>query len=53
LILYIQKVTDKFKNIVNNIKAKLTFFSLNKLGRIIKAQKDTLAPGFNKNIVYK
>jgi len=27
--------------------------SLNKLGRIIKAQKDTLSPGFNKNIVYK
>jgi len=54
LISYIQKVTDKFKNIASNIKAKLvSFFSLNKLRRIIKAQKDTLSQGFNKNIVYK
>jgi len=53
LIPYIQKVTDKFKNIAINIKAKLAFFSFNKLGRIIKVQKDTLSPGFNKNIVYK
>jgi len=53
LIPYIQKVTDKLKNIANSMKAKLSFFSLNKLGTIIKAQKDTLSPGFNKNIVYK
>jgi len=53
LIPYIQKVTDKFKNIASSIKAKLAFFSINKLGRIIKAQKDTLLPGFNKNIVNK
>jgi len=31
LIPYIQKVTDKFKNIASSIKAKLAFFSLNKL----------------------
>jgi len=52
LIPYIQKVTD-LKNIASSIKAKLAFFNFNKLGRIIKAQKDTLSPGFNKNIVYK
>jgi len=51
LIPYVQKVTDKFKNIA--IKSKLVFFSLNKLGKIIKAQKDILSPGFNKNIIYK
>jgi len=33
LIQYIQKVTDKFKNIASSIKVKLAFFSLNKLGR--------------------
>jgi len=48
LIPYIQKVTDKFKIIVSSIKVKLALFGLNKLGRIIKAQKDTLSPGFNK-----
>jgi len=53
LIPYIQKVTNKLKNIASSIKAKLAFFSHNKLERIIKAQKDTLSPGFNKNIVYK
>jgi len=53
LIPHIQKVTDKFKNIASSIKAKLAFFNLNKLGRIIKAQKDILSPSFNKNIVYK
>jgi len=31
----------------------MPFFSLHKLGRIIKAQKDTLPIGFNKNVVYK
>jgi len=32
---------------------KLAFFSLNKLGRIIKAQKDRLMLECNKNVVYK
>jgi len=36
LISYIQKVTNKFKNIANSIKAKLVFFSFNKLRRINK-----------------
>jgi len=53
LIPFIKKVTDKFKNIANRLKAKLVFFSLNKLGRIIKAQKDILSIKCNKNIVYK
>jgi len=29
------------------------YFSLHKLGRIIKAQKDTLPTGLNKNVVYR
>jgi len=53
LILFIKKVTDKFKNIANRLKAKLVFFSLNKLGRITKGQKDILPTKCNKNIVYK
>jgi len=53
LILFIPKLADKFKNIADMIKAKLAFFSVNKLGRIIRAQKDSLPIDFNKNIVYK
>jgi len=53
LIPFIPKWTDKFKSIVNNLKMKLAFFSLNKLGRMIKAQKDDIPVGYNKNVVYK
>jgi len=53
VIPYIKKVTDTFKHITNRLKTKLAFFSLNKLGRIIKAQKDTLLTKNNKNVVYK
>jgi len=35
------------------LKAKLAFFSLHKLRRIIKAQKDPLPLGCIKNVVYK
>jgi len=53
LISFIPKLADKFKNIANMIKAKLAFFSMNKLGRVIRTQKGSLPIGFNKNIVYK
>jgi len=53
LIPFIWKLADKFKNIANMIKTKLAFFNMNKLGRVIRAQKDSLSIGFNKNIVYK
>jgi len=53
LIPFIPNVTEKFKNIANMLKSKLSFISLHKLGRIIKAQKDTLPVCSNKNVVYK
>jgi len=53
LIPFIPKLTEKFKKIANNLKTKLAFFSLNKLGRMIKAQKDNVLTGCNKNVVYK
>jgi len=53
LIPYIPKIADKFKNIANIIKTKLAFFSVDRLGRWIRAQKDSLPRGFRKNIVYK
>jgi len=45
------KVTEKFKNMANI--AKLAFFNLHKLGRIVRAQKDSLSTEYNKNVVYK
>jgi len=53
LVLFISKVTEKFKNIANIIKTKLAFFSIQKLDRIIRTQKDFLPTGLNKNVVYK
>jgi len=53
LIPFIKKVSNKFKNIANGLKSKLAFFSMNKLGRIIKAHKDVLSLSCNKNVVYK
>jgi len=41
LIPFIPKLTEKFKNM---LKTKLAFFSLHKLGSIIKVQKDPLPP---------
>jgi len=46
-------LTDKFKNIAKILKTKLAFFSLHKLNRMVKAQKDYLPIGMNKNVVYK
>jgi len=45
--------TEKFKNISKILKTKLAFFSLHKLNRIVKSQKDKLPIGMNKNVVYK
>jgi len=53
LIPFIPKLTDKFKNIVKIIKSRLAFFSVNKLGKIIRAHKGPLQLDSNKNVVYK
>jgi len=53
LIPFISNVTEKFRHVANSLKRKLAFFSLHKLGRIIKAQKDTLPIVSNKNVMYK
>jgi len=52
VIPFIKKVTEKFKNISGRLKSKLAFFSLDRLERIITAQKDTLPTKCNKNVVY-
>jgi len=53
IIPFISKVTENFKHITNIINTKLAYFSLHKLGWIVKAQKDSLPILSNKNVVYR
>jgi len=39
LIPFISNVTDKFKHIINRLKSKLAYFSLHKLGWIVRAKR--------------
>jgi len=50
---YFLNISERFKNIIKNLNVKLSFYSLNKLDRIIKAQKDRLPDYSKKNVVYK
>ena len=50
---YVPSMTEKFFTIIKNINVKLSFFSLNKLNKFIKVQKDILSKFSNKNVVYK
>ncbi|KYN49992.1 hypothetical protein ALC62_00019, partial [Cyphomyrmex costatus] len=50
---YVEGVSEKFKNIINGSCHKVCFFSMNKLNYFIKAQKDPMARGKKRNVVYK
>ncbi|KYN13632.1 hypothetical protein ALC57_14177 [Trachymyrmex cornetzi] len=51
---FLPYIYDKFKSIVKkDSNVRLSFFSLNKLDGIIKAQKDVLPHDSKKNVVYK
>jgi len=52
-VLYLSKFADKFKEIIRGLDTRLSFYSLNKLGGIIKAHKDILPKLSNKDVVYK
>jgi len=52
-VLYIKSISEKFKNIINGSISRVSFYSMNKLSRFIKAQKDSLPKSSNMNIVYK
>jgi len=41
-ISFTQSVSNKFKHVVKDLNTRLSFFSINKLDYIIKAQKDIL-----------
>ena len=44
---YFKGVSEQFKNLLNNIQQKVTFYNMNKLNQFIKVYKDSL-PDFNK-----
>ena len=50
---YVQGISEEFKRVVKDHNVNLSFFSLNKLNKFIKAQKDVLPTQSNKNVVYK
>lgn len=50
---FLPKIADKFKKVIGDLDARLSFFSLNKLREIIKVHKDHLPIHSNKNVVYK
>jgi len=52
-ISYFPNISERFKNITKDLNVKLYFFSLNKLERIIKTQKDCLPNYSRKNVMYE
>jgi len=50
---YIHSISNRFKNITKDLDTKISYFSLNKLGSIIRGHKDILPNMSQKNVVYK
>jgi len=51
---YLPKFAYKFKKVViRGLNTRLSFYSLNKLGEIIKAHKDIFLKLSNKDVAYK
>ncbi|XP_071653431.1 uncharacterized protein [Temnothorax longispinosus] len=50
---YVEGISDDFTRVVRDLNVRLSFFSLNKLKKFIKVQKDVLPAQSNKNVVYK
>jgi len=50
---YIKSISEKFKNIINGTVTRVSFYSMNKLNKLIKSQKDSLPKYANMNVVYK
>jgi len=50
---YIRSVSEKFKHIIRDLDTGISYYSLNKLGNIIKRHKDNLPDTSKMNVVYK
>ena len=49
---YVEDISNKFKNIINEICHRVSFFNLNKLNQFIKIHKDSLND-LKRNVVSK
>jgi len=50
---YFPNISEKFNNFIKGSNVKLSFYSLNKLERIIRVQKDRIEALSKKNVVYR
>jgi len=50
---YIRSLSEKFKHIIKDLDAGISYYSLNKLGSIIRRHKDNLPDSLKMNVVYK
>jgi len=52
-ILYINSISQKLKHETKDLDTKTSFYSINKLGIIIKEQKDNVPKLSQMNLVYR
>jgi len=50
---FIEAISGKFKHAIKDVDAGISFYSINKLGTVIKGHKDTLPNSSQMNVVYK
>ncbi|KYN22630.1 hypothetical protein ALC57_04969, partial [Trachymyrmex cornetzi] len=50
---YIEGISNKFKNFINGMVHKVSFFSVNKLNKFIRVHKDSLPIESKRNVVYR
>jgi len=50
---YLPNVTEQFRSIIKNMNIRLSYFSLNKLKKFIRAHKDNIPSECKNNVVYK
>jgi len=48
---FISALSHKFKHITKDLEASLSYFSINKLGNIIRPHKDLLPVQHHKNVI--
>ena len=53
IIPYVNKISEKFKKIINGTVSKIAFYSVNKLRSLIRVHKDPLLISAQSNVVYR
>jgi len=50
---YLNTISQKLRHVTKDLDTKTSYYSLNKLGTIIKGQKDSIPKSLQTNLVYK